>query len=119
MEIRMDSMERAAARNGSDKQDGKRRHAEGATALPPIQAVNQAKEELTRREKQWRERLRSDPASFAEIERQVHAEMRFYADVFMAALLAKVSSDDSMADHVSKVMERAEGLGAVGKKNGR
>ena len=47
---------------------------------------------LIEREDEWLERLVSDPASFAAIEREVHEQARRQADLYVAGLLAKASA---------------------------
>jgi hypothetical protein len=52
--------------------------------------------------------LVTDPASFAAVEREVHAQARRQADLYVAGLLAKASADPEMAHHVDAVTAEAE-----------
>ena len=74
---------------------------------------------MSEREPEWFERLVSDPASFAAIEREVHEHARRQADLYVAGLLAKASARPEMARHVDQVVAAAEvPLRPVGKKGG-
>ena len=63
---------------------------------------------LAEREREWLERLMTDPASFAAVEREVHEQARRQADLYVAGLLAKASEQPEMAPHVDKVIAEAE-----------
>ena len=63
---------------------------------------------LIEREAEWLERLVSDPASFAAIEREVHEQARRQADLYVAGLLAKASERPETAHHVDQVIASAE-----------
>lgn len=118
MQVRMDSEAQMGSAKG--KGSGKRRRPDGRKAPTARQAARGAKEELYRREEGWLEQLALDPASFAEVEREVHAKMRQHADLFVAGLLARASERSEMAGAVEQVLENAETpLRAVEKKDGR
>ncbi len=63
---------------------------------------------MTEREAEWLERLVTDPASFAAVEREVHDQARRQADLYVAGLLAKASEHPEMAHHIDKVTTEAE-----------
>lgn len=105
---------------GSGKKQGKRRRPDEFEAPEPRKTAREAKEDLCRQEREWLDRLAENPASFAEIEREVHARMRRHADVFVAGLLAKASEQPEMDEHVQKVLDDAEvELRAPEKKSAR
>lgn len=118
MRIKMESEEQMAARGRKNRK--KRGRPDGLLAPRPVKAAKQAKEELYRREREWLRQLQSDPSSFADVEREVHARMRFHADVFVAGLLAKASSDATMDEHVTRILNEAQDdLRAAEKNAGR
>lgn len=77
MEVLLES-EGPMARN---KPRGKRRRPAGLAAPPPAVVADQTARLLTAREAEWLERLVSDPASFAAVEREVHDQTRRQADL--------------------------------------
>ena len=86
----------------------------------PAVVAEQTGRLLTEREQGWLERLVTDPASFAAIEREVHEQVRRQADLYVAGLLAKASEQPEMAAHVDRVIAAAEvPLRPVEKKDGR
>lgn len=115
MRIKMDSEEQMAARGRKNKKKPGRPN--GPLAPTPAKTAKQAKEELHRREGEWLEQLQSDPSSFALVEREVHARMRSLADVFVAGLLAKASSDATMDEHVTRILNEAQGDLRAAEKN--
>lgn len=118
MQVRMDS--ETAMGSGKAKGKGKRRRPDGVEAATPRQAARAAKEDLCRQEGDWLDQLAGNPASFAEVEREVHAQMRRHADLFVAGLLAQASERAEMGGHVEQVLENAETpLRAVEKKDVR
>lgn len=118
MQVRMDS--ETAMGSGKGKGKGKRRRPDGREAATARQAARGAKEDLYRQEGDWLEQLARNPASFAEVEREVHAQMRRHADLFVAGLMARASERAEMAGAVKEVLENAETpLRAVEKKDVR
>jgi hypothetical protein len=114
MEVHLDSEEFALAR--SDRK-GKRRRPQGRTAAAPAEVAAQTGRVLAEREAEWLERLASDPAGFAAVEREVHDQARHQADLYVAGLLAKASERPELAEPVAGVTAAAEvPLRAVGKK---
>jgi hypothetical protein len=63
---------------------------------------------LAEREHEWLERLTTDPASFAAVEREVHEQAQRQADLYVAGLLAKASEQPETAPHIDKVIGEAE-----------
>ena len=104
MEVRIESEEQKQR----DPKSGKRRRPDGPTALSPSAVADQTGRLLIAREEQWLERLVSDPASFATIEREVHEQARRQADLYVAGLLAKASERPETAGHVGQVIASAE-----------
>ena len=118
MEVRMESRSEMGSRKGKDKRKKRRRPA-GPTAPTPSIAAQDAAADLRGREREWLERLAADPASFAEVEREVHDRARQHADQFVAGLLAQASERPEMARHVEETLSAAEApLRPVEKKDG-
>jgi hypothetical protein len=118
MEIRMESEEQMAARGRKKKQKGRR--PDGPVINTPRKTVKLAGEDMCRREREWLDRLAKDPASFAEVELEVHARLRLHADLFVAGLLSRASEGAAIPAQVQAVLEEAETpLRAVEKKDGR
>ena len=117
MEVHLDSEESTMARG---KRTGKRRRPQGREAPSPAEVAEQTGQVLAQREREWLERLTTDPASFAAVEREVHDQARHQADLYVAGLLAKASQRPEMAGHVAGVTAAAEvPLRAVEKKAAR
>lgn len=118
MEVRMESPSEMGSRKGKGKRKKSRRPA-GPAAPAPDSAAQKAAEDLCGREQEWLERLAASPASFAEVEREVHDQARQHADRFVAGLLAKASERPEMARHVEESLSAAEApLRPVEKKDG-
>ncbi len=116
MEIRMELASEMGARKGKKK----RGRPAGERAASPRKAARLGSEDLCRRERDWLERLAENPASFADVELEVHAQARRLADSFVAGLLAKASDRSEMAGHVEKTLAAAEApLRPVEKNAGR
>lgn len=116
VEIRMES----ASEMGAGKRKKKRGRPAGEKAASPQEAARTGSEDLCRRERDWLERLAANPASFADVELEVHAQTRRWADSFVAGLLAKASERSEMAGHVERTLAEAEApLRPVEKNGGR
>ena len=89
-------------------QKSKRRRPDGPPVPSPAAVADQTGRVLSEREAEWLERLVSDPASFAAIEREVHEQARRQADLYVAGLLAKASERPETARHVDQVIASAE-----------
>ncbi len=63
----------------------------GPPASSPAAVADQTGGLLAEREHEWLERLTTDPASFAAVEREVHEQARRQADLDVAGLLAKAN----------------------------
>ena len=63
---------------------------------------------LAEREREWLERLTTDPASFAAVELEVHEQTRRQADLYVAGLLAKASEQAETVRHIDNVINGAE-----------
>ena len=77
---------------GRNPQKSKLRRPNGPPVPSPAAVADQAGRGLIEREPEWLERLVSDPASFATIEREVHAHARRQADLYVAGLRPKRAS---------------------------
>lgn len=104
MEVRIES-EEPMGRNSPKR---KLRRPNGPPVPPPAAVADQTGRSLIVREDEWLERLVSDPASFAAIEREVHEQARRQADLYVAGLLAKASARPETARHVDQVVASAE-----------
>jgi hypothetical protein len=115
MEVRNESEEQMRA----SRHKGKSRRSHGPQVPPPAVVADQTGRLLIEREQEWLERLATNPASFATIEREVHEQARRQADLYVAGLLAKASERPEMARHVDQVIAAAEVLlRPVEKKDG-
>ena len=75
----------------SRRDRGKRQRPNGPPASSPAVVADQTGRLLAEREREWLERLTTDPASFAAVELEVHEQARRQADLYVAGLLAKAS----------------------------
>jgi methylphosphotriester-DNA--protein-cysteine methyltransferase len=117
MDVHLDSEEATMARG---KRTGKRRRPQGRKAPSPTEVAEQTGQVLAQREREWLERLTTDPASFAVVEREVHDQARHQADLYVAGLLAKASERPEMTGHVATVAAAATvPLRPVEKKSAR
>jgi hypothetical protein len=116
MEVRTAPEEQADAR----RTKGKRQSSDVAQVASPAVVAEQTGRLLAERESAWLQRLATDPASFAAVEREVHDQARRQADLYVAGLLAKASEQPEMTAHVEHVVAAAEApLRPVEKKDGR
>jgi hypothetical protein len=105
---------------GQNKQKGrgKRQRPAGPPAASPAVVADQTGRLLAEREREWLDRLTTDPASFAAVELEVHEQTRRQADLYVAGLLAKASEQPETVPHIDKVINAAEvPLRPVEKKN--
>jgi len=103
---------------GRDKPKQKRGRPQGRRASSPAEVADQTGRVLAEREPEWLERLTTDPASFAAVEREVHEQARRQADLYVAGLLTKAGESPEMTQHVDRVRAAAEvPLRPPGKKN--
>jgi hypothetical protein len=106
MEVLLESEEQMA--QNKQKGRGKRGRPAGSPASAPAVVAAQTGCLLAEREREWLERLTTDPASFAAVELEVHEQARRQADLYVAGLLAKASEKVQTAPHVDKVIDGAE-----------
>jgi hypothetical protein len=106
MEVLLESEEQM----GWNKQKGrgKRQRPNGPPASSPAVVAEQTGRLLAEREREWLERLTTDPASFAAVELEVHEQARQQADRYVAGLLAKASEQPETTPHVDRVIAEAE-----------
>lgn len=106
MEVRLESEEQMG--RNKQKNRSKRQRPNGPPVPSPAAVADQTGRLLAEREHGWLERLTTDPASFATVEREVHEQARQQADLYVAGLLAKASAQPETAPHVDKVIGEAE-----------
>jgi hypothetical protein len=106
MEVLLESEEQMG--RNKPKGRGKRQRPAGPRASSPAVVAEQTGRVLAAREREWLERLTTDPASFAAVELEVHEQARRQADLYVAGLLAKASEQPEMVQHVEKVIAEAE-----------
>ncbi len=107
MEVRAQTECEESLAMGNGKK-GKARRSHGPQVASPAVVAEQTGRLLTEREQEWLDRLATNPASFAAIEREVHEQARRQADLYVAGLLAKASERPEMAHHVDQVITAAE-----------
>jgi hypothetical protein len=106
MEVLLESEEQMG--RNKQKRSAKRQRPNGPSAPPPAAVADQTGRLLAEREPEWLERLTTDPASFAAVEREVHEQARRQADLYVAGLLAKASEHPETVPHIDKVIGEAE-----------
>jgi hypothetical protein len=106
MEVLLESEEQMG--QNKQKRRGKRQRPDGPPAPSPAAIAGQTGRLLAEREREWLERLTTDPASFASVELEVHEQARRQADLYVAGLLAKASERAETATHIDKVINAAE-----------
>jgi hypothetical protein len=89
----MEALLESEEQMGRNKQKGrgKRQQPAGPPALSPAVVADQTGRLLAEREREWLERLTTDPASFAAVECEVHEQARRQADLYVVGLLSKAS----------------------------
>ncbi len=90
------------------KRSATRPRPNGPPASSPAAVADQTGGLLAEREHEWLERLTTDPASFAAVEREVHEQARRQADLYVAGLLAKAREQPETVPHIDKVSGAAE-----------
>jgi hypothetical protein len=106
MEVLLESEEQMS--RNKRKKRAKRERPNGPPAPSPAAVAAQTGRLLAEREHEWLERLTTDPASFAAVEREVHEHARRQADLYVAGLLAKASEQPETVPHIDKVIGEAE-----------
>ena len=105
MEVLLESEEQMG--RNKQKGRGKRQRPNGPPAPSPGVVAEQTGRLLAEREREWLERLPTDPASFATVELEVHEQARRQADLYVAGLLAKAGEQPETTPHVDKVIADA------------
>src|SRR5271168_4742404 len=119
MEVLLESEEQMGQNKQKGKGRRKRQRPAGPPATSPAVVAEQTGRLLAEREREWLERLTTDPASFGAVEIEVHEQARRQADLYVAGLLAKASEQPETAPHVDRVLADAEiPLRPVEKKGG-
>jgi len=108
MEVLLESEEQMAQNKQKGEERGKRQRPAGPPAASPGAVAEQTGRLLAGREREWLERLTTDPASFAAVELEVHEQARRQADLYVAGLLAKASEQAETRPHIDKVIKAAE-----------
>ena len=106
MQVLLESEEQMG--RNKQKGRGKRQRPAGPPVPSPAGVAGQTGRLLAEREREWLERLTSDPSSFAAVELEVHEQTRQQADLYVAGLLAKASEQAATAPHIDKVIAAAE-----------
>jgi hypothetical protein len=71
--------------------------------VPPLErSLQDLQTSLTQQQKQWAEQLARDPASFAELEPQIHLAFAGLADRCVASLLAHAAAGSACDDAAKK-----------------
>ena len=96
MEVLLESEEQMG--RNKQKGRGKRQRPNGPPARSPAVVAEQTGRLLAEREREWLERLTTDPASFAAVELEVHEQARRQADLYVAGLLANKIAGNRVAD---------------------
>lgn len=118
MEVLLESEEQMGQNKQKGKGRGKRQRPAGPPAASPAVVAEQTGRLLAEREREWLERLTTNPACFAAVELEVHEQTRRQADLYVAGLLAKASEQPEASPHVDNVIDAAEvPLRPVEKKN--
>jgi hypothetical protein len=108
MEVLLESEEQMSRNKQKGKERRKRQRPAGPPAASPAVVADQTGRLLAEREREWLERLATDPASFGAVELEVHEQTRRQADLYVAGLLAKASEQAETARHVDDVINGAE-----------
>src|ERR1700735_3996132 len=109
MEVLLESAEQMGQNKQKGKGRRKRQRPAGPLAASPAVVADQTGRLLAEREREWLERLTTDPANFAAVELEVHEQTRRQADLYVAGLLAKASEQAETRPHIDKVIKADEG----------
>jgi hypothetical protein len=108
MEVLLESEEQMGQNKQKGKGRRKRQRPAGPPAASPAVVADETGRLLAEREREWLERLTTDPASFAAVELEVNAQTRRQADLYVAGLLAKASEQAETVRHIDNVINGAE-----------
>ena len=74
----------------------------GPTVPSPDRTLQEIRDQLAAQQKVWAEQLGRDPASFAELEPQVHQTFQQCADRLVASLLAQAGQQPALEEQAKK-----------------
>jgi hypothetical protein len=74
----------------------------GPDVPQPERIVQEIRDQLAAQQKVWSEQLGRDPASFAELEPQVHQAFQQLADRLVASLLAQAAQQPALQEQAKK-----------------
>jgi hypothetical protein len=74
----------------------------GADIPTPAQALAQIQQQLAAQQQAWAKQLDGDPATFAQLEPQIHLAFGQLADQLVASLLAHAAQQPALADAAKK-----------------
>ena len=76
---------------------------QSGSEVPPLeQSLQNLQASLAQQQKRWAEQLARDPASFAQLEPQIHLAFQQLADHCAASLLAHAGAQPACADAAKK-----------------
>jgi hypothetical protein len=74
----------------------------GADVPAPQTTLQQIHEQLLDQQQRWADQLANDPASFAQLEPQVHHAFQQLADRLVASLLAQAGQQQALQEQAKK-----------------
>jgi len=74
----------------------------GPDVPSPDHAVQEIRDQLAAQQQIWAKQLGRDPASFPQLEPQVHQTFQHYADRLVASLLAHAAQQPALGKEVKK-----------------
>jgi hypothetical protein len=80
---------------------------EGSVVGSPSETIRQFEQETRVRQREWLERLSSEPDTFSQIEHEIDEHYRNGGGRLTAALLQQVTSRSSMDEHVERIRQDA------------
>ena len=80
---------------------------DGPVVGSPSETIHQFEQETRVRQREWFERLSSEPDKFSEIEHEIDKHYRDGAGLLTAALLQQVTSRSSMDEHTERIRQDA------------
>jgi hypothetical protein len=76
---------------------------QSGSEVPPLeQSLEHLQDALAQQQKQWAEQLARDPASFSQLEPQIHRAFQQFADRCAASLLAHAGAQPACAEDAKK-----------------
>ena len=80
---------------------------DGASVVSPAEVIEAFQVQTQNRIAQWTQQLQDNPDCFAETEQQIDQYYRLGAGKLVASLLAQVTSDQQMDEHVGRIRQDA------------